>query len=153
MRALVQRVARATVTARMSGEATWEVAGSIGPGLCVLVGVTHADTTRDADRLADKLWGLRIFDDEAGVMNRPVADVGGAVLVVSQFTLYGDTAKGRRPSWIDAARPEHAEPLVERLDVTLRSLGASVQTGRFRTDMRVELVYDGPVTLMLEVGG
>ena len=153
MRALVQRVARATVTARMSGETTWEVAGSIGPGLCVLVGVTHADTTRDADRLADKLWGLRIFDDEAGVMNRPVADVGGAVLVVSQFTLYGDTAKGRRPSWIDAARPEHAEPLVERLVVTLRSLGASVQTGRFRTDMRVELVNDGPVTLMLEVGG
>ncbi len=153
MRALVQRVARATVTTRASSDAAWEVAGSIGCGLCVLVGVTHTDTHRDADRLADKLWGLRIFDDDAGVMNRSVADVGGALLVVSQFTLYGDTAKGRRPSWIDAARPDQAEPLVDRLVEALRSLGAVVETGRFRTEMQVELVNDGPVTLMLEVGG
>ncbi len=152
MRALVQRVTSATVTSRPSVDADWEVAGSIGAGLCVLVGATHADTTAEADKLADKLWGLRIFDDDAGVMNRSVADTGGALLVVSQFTLYGDTAKGRRPSWIAAARPEVAEPLVEHVIDRLRSLGAMVETGRFRTDMRIELVNDGPVTLMIEVG-
>jgi D-tyrosyl-tRNA(Tyr) deacylase len=152
MRALVQRVTRAEVTTRATPEADWEVAGSIGPGLCVLVGATHSDTPADADRLADKLWGLRIFDDADGIMNRAVADVGGSMLVVSQFTLYGDTAKGRRPSWIAAARPEVAEPLVDRVVGRLRALGATVETGRFRTDMRVELVNDGPVTLMLEVG-
>jgi D-tyrosyl-tRNA(Tyr) deacylase len=151
MRALVQRVTRAEVTSRSSANAQWEVAGSIGHGLCVLVGAMHADTAAEADKVADKLWGLRIFDDDAGVMNRSVADVGGEILVVSQFTLYGDTAKGRRPSWIAAARPEVAEPLVERVVAQLRSLGATVATGRFRTDMRVELVNDGPVTLMLEV--
>jgi D-tyrosyl-tRNA(Tyr) deacylase len=151
MRALVQRVIRAEVTSRVSVGDEWEVTGSIGPGLCVLVGATHADTDVGADRLADKLWGLRIFDDADGVMNRSVADIGGAVLIVSQFTLYGDTAKGRRPSWIAAARPEHAEPLVERVVARLRAHGAEVATGRFRTDMRVELVNDGPVTLMLEV--
>lgn len=151
MRALVQRVIRAEVTSRASAGDDWEVTGSIGAGLCVLVGATHADTDVEADKLADKLWGLRIFDDADGVMNRSVADVGGAVLVVSQFTLYGDTAKGRRPSWIAAARPEHAEPLVERVADRLRAHGATVATGRFRTDMRVELVNDGPVTLMLEV--
>ncbi len=151
MRAVVQRVIRAQVTFRSSPHDDWEVAGSIGPGLCVLVGATHTDTTVGADKLADKLWGLRIFDDDDGVMNRSVADAGGAVLVVSQFTLYGDTAKGRRPSWIAAARPEVAEPLVERVTERLRSLGADVETGRFRTDMRVELVNDGPVTLMLDV--
>jgi D-tyrosyl-tRNA(Tyr) deacylase len=152
MRALVQRVTRAEVTTRATPEADWEVAGSIGPGLCVLVGATHSDTPADADRLADKLWGLRIFDDADGIMNRAVADVGGSMLVVSQFTLYGDIAKGRRPSWIAAARPEVAEPLVDRVVGRLRALGATVETGRFRTDMRVELVNDGPVTLMLEVG-
>jgi D-tyrosyl-tRNA(Tyr) deacylase len=151
MRALVQRVIRAEVTSRASDDGDWETAGSIGPGLCVLVGVTHDDTTSEADRLAEKLWGLRVFDDDDGVMNRSVADVGGALLVVSQFTLYGDTAKGRRPSWIAAARPEAAEPLVDRLVERLRALGATVATGRFRTDMRVELVNDGPVTLMLDV--
>ncbi len=151
MRALVQRVISATVTSRQSDDVGWEVAGSIGAGLCVLVGATHTDTVAAADKLADKLWGLRIFDDDAGVMNRCVADTGGAVLVVSQFTLYGDTTKGRRPSWLAAARPEVAEPLVERVVERLRSLGAVVETGRFRTDMRVELVNDGPVTLMLEV--
>jgi D-tyrosyl-tRNA(Tyr) deacylase len=159
MRAVVQRVIRAEVTTRTVGDGSgpdgaaeaWEVAGSIGPGLCVLVGVTHTDTVADADRLADKLWGLRIFDDADGVMNRSVADIGGSLLVVSQFTLYGDTAKGRRPSWITAARPEHAEPLVDRVVESLRALGATVETGRFRTDMRVELVNDGPVTLTLDV--
>ena len=151
MRALVQRVIRAEVTSRAAPDADWEVAGSIGPGLCVLVGATHSDTPAEADKLADKLLGLRVFDDDDGVMNLSVADVGGSVLVVSQFTLYGDTAKGRRPSWIAAARPETAEPLVERVVERLRAAGATVETGRFRTDMRVELVNDGPVTLMLDV--
>jgi D-aminoacyl-tRNA deacylase len=151
MRALVQRVTTATVTSRPSPDADWEVAGSIAAGLCVFVGVTHSDGPAQADKLADKLWGLRIFDDDAGVMNRSVADAGGSLLVVSQFTLYGDTAKGRRPSWIAAARPEQAEPLVDRVVDQLRSLGAVVETGRFRTDMRVELVNDGPVTVMLDL--
>jgi D-tyrosyl-tRNA(Tyr) deacylase len=144
-------VTRAEVTSRPGADDEWQVAGSIGPGLCVLVGVTHDDTPAVADRLADKLWGLRIFDDDAGVMNRSVADVGGSVLIVSQFTLYGDTAKGRRPSWIAAAPPAQAEPLVDRVVDRLRSLGAEVATGRFRTDMRVELVNDGPVTLVIDV--
>ena len=151
MRAVVQRVVEAEVTFRSSPDDQWELAGSIGPGLCVLVGATHSDTTAQADKLADKLWGLRVFDDDHGVMNRSVADVGAAVLVVSQFTLYGDTAKGRRPSWIAAARPEVAEPLVERVVERLRSSGATVATGRFRTDIRVTLVNDGPVTLVLDV--
>jgi len=151
MRALVQRVTRAEVTWRASAADDFEAAGSIGPGMCAFVGVTHDDAESAADKLAAKLWGLRIFADADGVMNRSVGDVGGEVLVVSQFTLYGDTAKGRRPSWVAAARPEHAEPLVERVVDQLRSAGATVATGRFRTDMRVELVNDGPVTLLLEV--
>ena len=138
------------MTSRTSPDDPWEVAGAIGPGLCVLVGVTHADTDATADKLAQKIQGLRIFDDEAGVMNRSVADIGGSLLVVSQFTLYGDTAKGRRPSWIAAARPEQAEPLVDRVVASLRGHGADVATGRFRTDMRIDLVNDGPVTLLLE---
>jgi D-tyrosyl-tRNA(Tyr) deacylase len=145
MRSVVQRVTWARV--RVDGE----VVGEIGPGLCALVGVTHADDEAAATRLAEKLWHLRILDDEAGVMNRSVADAGGALLVVSQFTLYGDTSRGRRPSWIDAARPEHAEPLVEAVVARLRALGAEVATGRFRTEMRVELENDGPVTLILDV--
>jgi len=144
MRAVVQRVTRAAV--RSEGV----LVGSIGPGLCVLVGVTHDDNEQCARKLADKLWNLRIMDDEAGVMNLSVADTTRSLLVVSQFTLYGDTAKGRRPSWIAAARPEHAEPLVEAVVCELRSLGANVETGRFRTDMEVELVNDGPVTLLVE---
>ena len=151
MRALVQRVTRAAVDFRPSAESDWERAGSIGRGLCVLVGVTHTDSDTVADRLAGKLWGLRIFDDEDGVMNRSVGDVGGELLVVSQFTLYGDTSKGRRPSWIAAARPEQAEPLVDRVVQRLRSVGARVETGRFRTDMRIDLVNDGPVTLSVDV--
>ncbi len=133
-----------------------EVAGEIGPGLCVLVGVTHDDTAHDAERLADKVWFLRVLDDAEGVMNRSLADVArdgdrAEALIVSQFTLYGNTDKGRRPSWIDAARPEHAEPLVDAVVARLRALGGTVATGRFRTEMHVELVNDGPVTLMLEV--
>lgn len=124
--------------------------GAIGPGLCVLVGVTHDDTEASAKRLADKLWNLRIMADAEGVMNLSIADTTRSLLVVSQFTLYGDTSKGRRPSWIAAARPEHAEPLVDAVLHELRSLGATVETGRFRTDMQVELVNDGPVTLLVE---
>ena len=128
-----------------------EEVGSIGPGLCVLVGVTHDDGEAHARKLADKIWGLRIFDDADGVMNRSAADAGAEVLVVSQFTLYGDTSRGRRPSWIAAARPEVAEPLVDEVVAALRALGAPVATGRFRADMQVELVNDGPVTILLGV--
>ena len=124
--------------------------GAIGHGLCVLVGVTHDDTEARAVKLAERLWKLRIFGDDEGKMNRSVADVGGALLIVSQFTLYADTRKGNRPSYIDAARPEEAEPLIEMLVDHLRELGATVETGRFRTEMAVELVNDGPVTINLE---
>jgi D-tyrosyl-tRNA(Tyr) deacylase len=145
MRGLVQRVRSASVT--VDGE----VVGAIGQGLCVLVGVTHDDAAEQARKLADKIWNLRVMDDDAGVMNRSVADVGGEVLVVSQFTLYGDTAGGRRPSWIAAARPEHAEPLVQGVVDRLRDLGATVATGRFRTEMLVDIQNDGPVTVMIEL--
>jgi D-aminoacyl-tRNA deacylase len=144
VRAVVQRVTSAAVT--VAGE---EV-GRIGRGLCVLVGVTHDDDDTTARALAGKLWNLRVFDDEAGVMNRSAADVGGELLVVSQFTLYGDTSGGRRPSWIAAARPEHAEPLVDELVAELRRLGAVVATGRFRAEMQLSLTNDGPVTLVVE---
>ncbi|MFM7045806.1 MAG: D-aminoacyl-tRNA deacylase [Ilumatobacteraceae bacterium] len=144
MRGLVQRVVRAEVT--VGGEPV----GSIGRGLCVLVGVTHDDDEGRARRLAEKIWHLRVMDDDNGVMNRSVADTTGEVLVVSQFTLYGDTSAGRRPSWIAAARPEHAEPLVTAVVDHLRGLGATVATGRFRTDMLVSIANDGPVTVLLE---
>jgi len=154
VRALVQRVTRAHVDVAV--DEAWERSGEIGPGLCVLVGVTHDDTTETAEKLADKVWNLRVLDDEAGVMNVSLAsryesDESAEVLVVSQFTLYGNTDKGRRPSWVDAARPEIAEPLVDHVADRLRSMGATVATGRFRTQMHVELVNDGPVTLMLEL--
>jgi D-aminoacyl-tRNA deacylase len=145
MRALVQRVKRASVLSE------GELVGAIGPGLCILVGVTHTDDEALAVKLATKLWNLRILDDENGVMNRSAADAHAEVLVVSQFTLYGDTSAGRRPSWIQAARPEHAEPLVERVVTELRAFGATVQTGRFRTTMEVELVNDGPVTVIVDI--
>jgi D-aminoacyl-tRNA deacylase len=145
VRALVQRVTEARVS--IDGE----VVGEIGPGLCVLIGVTHTDTEAIADKVAEKLWHLRCFDDADGVMNDPVASVGGQILVVTQFTLYGDTTRGRRPSWVAAAPPEIAKPLVERCVATLRELGASVETGRFGADMAVALVNDGPVTLLLEL--
>lgn len=128
-----------------------EPVGSIGAGLCVLVGVTHDDGPAEAKKLADKIWNLRVMDDEAGVMNRSVADTTREVLVVSQFTLYGDTNGGRRPSWIAAARPEHAEPLVDAVVAHLRGLGATVATGRFRTEMLVDIRNDGPVTVLIEV--
>ncbi len=145
MRSVVQRVTWARV--RVDDE----VVGEIGPGLCALVGVTHDDDGAAAAKLADKLWNLRVLADDDGVMNRSLADSGGGILVVSQFTLYGDTSRGRRPSWIDAARPEHAEPLVDAVVARLRDLGAEVATGRFRTHMRVELENDGPVTVLLDV--
>lgn len=145
MRALVQRVGWARVT--VDGETT----GEIGPGLCVFVGVTHTDDEAKATKLAERLWSLRIFNDGGGLMNRPVSDVGGEVLVVSQFTLYGDTSRGRRPSWSAAARPEVAEPLIEALVSGLHRLGATVATGRFAAQMHVELLNDGPVTVTLEV--
>jgi len=149
MRAVIQRVTRARVTFDDGGE--WREAGAIGPGLCVLVGVTHDDTPEKAKKLAAKLWKLRVFDDGDGVMNVSTADAGGEVLIVSQFTLYGDARKGNRPTWIDAAKPDVAEPLIELVVDELRSLGATVATGRFRTDMQVELVNDGPSTLIHEI--
>lgn len=145
MRALVQRVTRASVS--VDGG----LIGEIGPGLCVLVGVTHTDDEAIAVKLADKIWNLRIMADADGVMNRSVADTTRALLVVSQFTLYASTERGRRPSWVDAARPEHAAPILEKMVGALRDRGAAVETGRFGADMAVELVNDGPVTLMLEV--
>ena len=145
MRALVQRASEARV--RVDGR----VVGEIGPGLCCLVGVTHDDDDRAAVKLASKLWHLRIFADDNGHMNRSVADTGGEVLVVSQFTLYGDTRKGRRPSFIAAAAPEEANRLIDVLVDELRRLGATVATGSFGANMAVELTNDGPVTLMLEV--
>lgn len=141
----MQRVSRASVT--VGGE----VVGRIGPGLCVLVGVTHTDTVEVARKMAEKVWHLRVMDDDDGVMNRSLADTTRELLVVSQFTLYGDTTAGRRPSWIAAARPEHAEPLVGEVVAALERSGATVATGRFRAEMEVEIVNDGPVTLMLEL--
>ena len=149
MRALVQRVDRASVDSTVDG-VTARV-GEIGPGLLVLVGVTHTDTEQSATKLADKIWNLRIMSDVDGVMNLSVADTTQNVLVVSQFTLYGDTNSGRRPSWIEAAKPEMAEPLVTKVIEELRRLGAHVETGRFRTDMKVALVNDGPVTVTINV--
>ena len=144
VRALVQRVSEARVT--VDGA----VVGEIGPGLCVLVGVTHGDGDVQVGKLADKIWHLRVMADEDGQMNRSIAETGGAVLLVSQFTLYGDSSRGRRPSWVGAARPEQAEPLVEALVERLRGMGATVATGRFGARMAVALVNDGPVTLLLE---
>jgi D-aminoacyl-tRNA deacylase len=138
---VVQRVSQAGVT--VDGE----VVGAIDkPGLLVLVGVTHDDTPAQAERLASKLWGLRILDGE-----QSCSDVGAPLLVISQFTLYGDTRKGRRPSWINAAPGPVAEPLVDAVVAALRRLGATVETGRFGAHMHVSLVNDGPVTLILDV--
>ena len=145
MRALVQRVSRARVTVE------GEVVGEIGAGLCVFVGVTHDDDDPRARRLAEKVWQLRVFADADGVMNRSLSDTAGEALVVSQFTLYGDTRRGRRPSWIDAAPGAVAEPLVEVFCTALRELGARVASGRFGAHMEVELVNDGPVTISLEL--
>jgi D-tyrosyl-tRNA(Tyr) deacylase len=147
MRAVVQRVRSACVL--VDGR----VIADIGVGLLVLLGVTHDDTEEQAAYLAAKIVGLRIFEDDAGRMNRAVADVSGALLVVSQFTLYGDCRKGRRPSFASAARPEHAVTLYERFVERVRALGLPVSTGVFQAHMQVELVNDGPVTLVLDTDG
>jgi len=144
MRAVIQRVTRASVT--IEGE----IVGAIGHGLLVLLGITHSDSAEQARWLAEKVVNLRIFNDNDGKMNRSVAEIDGSIVVVSQFTLYGDAQKGRRPSFIAAARPEHATPLYEQFIVALLEQGIPVQTGRFGATMRVELVNDGPVTLILE---
>jgi D-aminoacyl-tRNA deacylase len=144
MRALIQRVSRASVT--VDGR----VVGEIGRGFLVFVGVTHADGRSEADWLARKIAGLRLFEDDAGKMNLGLAEVGGAVLVVSQFTLYGDARRGRRPDFVQAARPEQAEPLVDYLVEQVQSAGLRVATGQFRATMEVSLVNDGPVTLRLD---
>lgn len=149
MRAIVQRVDQASVDSTVDGVTTR--VGEIGQGLLVLVGVTHSDTEQSAVKMADKIWNLRIMGDANGVMNLSVADTTRNILVVSQFTLYGDTNGGRRPSWIAAASPEVAEPLVTKVIDELCRLGAQVQTGRFRTDMKVALVNDGPVTVTIEI--
>jgi D-tyrosyl-tRNA(Tyr) deacylase len=146
MRVVLQRVSRASVTINE------RVAGAIDRGFCLLVGYTHTDTGAEVDWMADKVVGLRLFSDAEGKMNLGLDEVGGALLVVSQFTLYGDAAKGRRPSFIDAARPEIAIPLYERFVAALRAKGLRVETGEFGADMQVELVNDGPVTLLLERG-
>jgi len=144
MRVLLQRVARAEVKVHR------EVVGRIERGLLLFVGFTHADTADQLTWMAEKVVGLRIFPDDDDKMNRSVVDAGGAILVVSQFTLYGDAVKGRRPSFIDAARPEIAVPLYERFVALLRERLGSVETGSFGESMQVELVNDGPVTLWLE---
>jgi D-tyrosyl-tRNA(Tyr) deacylase len=144
VRALVQRVSSASVA--VDGE----VVGAIGRGLCAFVGVTHSDDRAAAERMAERLWHLRIFEDAAGQVNLSAAELGLELIVVSQFTLYADTARGRRPSFTEAARPDQAEPLVASVVAALRNLGARTATGRFRAAMAVELVNDGPFTLLLE---
>jgi D-tyrosyl-tRNA(Tyr) deacylase len=144
MKAVVQRVVEARV------EVDGEIAGAIGRGLLVLLGVAKTDTEADAAYLADKIVGLRIFPDEAGKMNRSVAEAGGDLLVVSQFTLYGDTRKGRRPSFDHAAPPEHARSLYEQFVRFCRDTGLTVRTGVFQAMMSVHLINDGPVTLICE---
>ncbi|MCO6452118.1 MAG: D-tyrosyl-tRNA(Tyr) deacylase [Caldilineales bacterium] len=144
MRVVIQRVSQAAVT--VAGEQV----SRIDRGYLVLVGVTHADGVEQADWLAHKVAGLRLFEDAQGLTNLSLTDVGGDVLVVSQFTLYADARKGRRPSFTDAAAPDQAEPLIDRFCDTLRAEGLHVATGVFRADMKVSLVNDGPVTILLE---
>jgi D-tyrosyl-tRNA(Tyr) deacylase len=144
MRAVVQRVTEAKVTVEA------EVTGQIGAGLCVLIGVGRDDAQEHAESLADKVVRLRIFEHAAGKMNQSLLEVGGALLAVSQFTLYGDTSKGRRPSFVSAMEPGRAEQLFESFCAACRKLGVTVATGRFRTHMSVSLVNDGPVTLLLD---
>lgn len=147
MRVVVQRCRQARVN--VAGETV----GAIGPGLMLLVGVTHEDTEQDAAYMAEKIAGLRIFEDEAGKMNLAVAEIGGAILSVSQFTLYGDCRKGRRPNFMAAARPEMAEPLYEQFNELLRAKGLTVETGVFGAEMDVELTNWGPVTLIVDSPG
>ena len=144
MRCVVQRVTSSSVT--VNGETS----GAIGAGLMVLIGVSVDDTEADLKYMAEKVPNLRIFDDENGVMNRSVLDVGGSILAVSQFTLYGDARGGRRPSYIRAAKPDKADELYEQLIARWREKGIHVETGIFRTDMQVSLINDGPVTILLD---
>ena len=144
MRAVVQRVSSSKVT--VDGEVT----GEINKGLLVLLGVTHEDTSKDVDYIIDKVLNLRIFEDENDKMNLSLKDIGGEVMAVSQFTLYGDARKGRRPSFSDAARPDVANPLYEEFVEKLRAQGITVGTGEFGAHMMVELTNDGPVTILLE---
>ena len=144
MRAVVQRVSQAKVTVEN------ENVGEIGPGIMVLIGVADTDTDKDLKYIIDKVMNLRIFDDENGVMNRSVIDAGGSILAVSQFTLYGDARGGRRPSYIRAAKPEPADAMYERAVAAWRENGIHVETGRFRTEMMVSLVNNGPVTILLD---
>lgn len=144
MRAVVQRVTQASVTVEN------ETVGAIGPGIMVLIGVSDQDTEKDLKYIVEKTMNLRIFDDENGVMNRSVIDVGGSILAVSQFTLYGDARGGRRPSYFRAAKPEPADAMYERAVAAWRDTGIHVETGRFRTEMKVSLVNDGPVTILLD---
>jgi len=144
VRVLIQRVSRARVAVGQ------DTVGEIGRGLCVFLGVGKQDNEQNADFFADKIRNLRVFDDEQGKMNRSVADIGGEVLLVSQFTLYGDCRKGNRPSFTDAAPAEQAEQLYQRVAERLREAGLKVATGRFQAHMQVSLVNDGPVTLVLE---
>jgi D-tyrosyl-tRNA(Tyr) deacylase len=144
VRAVISRVAWGRVL--VDGE----VVGEIGPGLLALVGVTHDDGPAEAAWLADKVAGLRVFDDGAGKMNRSLSEVGGGALVVSQFTLYGDARRGRRPSYVDAARPEQAAPLVDAVAERLAATGVKVAAGRFGAHMTVESAGDGPVTILLD---
>ncbi len=151
MKALIQRVTEAQVTSADDPSGPFETVGSIDRGLVAFVGVTHDDDDAKASKLAERTWRLRLFDDDEGVPNLSAEDLGAGVLVVSQFTLYADTRKGRRPSYLGAARPDTAEPLVQTFADRLTDLGATVATGRFRTAMRVHLVNDGPWTIELEV--
>ncbi|MFB7907955.1 D-aminoacyl-tRNA deacylase [Kitasatospora sp. NPDC056076] len=146
MRAVVQRVTEARVT--VAGETVGAIEG---PGLCVLVGVTHEDTPAKAAQLARKLWTLRILPVDGEGVEQSCSDIGGPLLVISQFTLYGDARKGRRPTWTAAAPGPVAEPLVDEVVAQLRALGAKVETGRFGADMQVALVNDGPFTVLVEV--
>src|SRR5258707_10826296 len=150
MRAVVQRVSRAKVTVKGSSK-EW-ISGEIGPGLLILLGVGHDDTESDATYLAEKIAGLRIFEDDQGKMNRSVQDVGGSVLAVSQFTLYGDVRRGKRPSFDAAAPPEKARQLYEFFVEQIRAAGLRCETGRFQEMMKVELVNEGPVTILLDSG-
>lgn len=151
MRAVVQRVSRAKVTIKHSTSNDW-TSGEIGLGLLVLLGVGRDDTEADATYLAEKIAGLRIFEDSEGKMNRSVHDIGGSVLAVSQFTLYGDVRRGKRPSFDAAAPPDHARKLYEFFVEQIRAAGLRCETGRFQEMMQVELVNEGPVTILLDSG-
>ncbi len=144
MRAVVQRVREASVSVDN------EIKGSVGQGFCVLLGVEAGDEDKDLEYMVEKVSGLRVFDDEDGVMNRSIMDCGGEILSISQFTLLGDARKGRRPSWIRAERPERANELYQRFNEGLRSRGIRVEEGVFQAEMMVNIVNDGPVTILLD---